>query len=97
MFSIVIPSYNNINYLKICLNSIKKNSKLVNEIIIHVNEGTDGTYDFVKNNNLKHSYSSQNIGLCSATNAASKLSLYNYILYSHDDMYFCPGWDITLK
>ena len=39
MFSILIPTYNNLNYLKICLNSIKKNSKFDHQIIIHVNEG----------------------------------------------------------
>ena len=27
---------------------------------------------------------------------ASK-SKFPYILYSHDDFYFCPGWDLALK
>ena len=27
----------------------------------------------------------------------SKKAKYEYILYSHDDFYFCPGWDIELK
>ena len=49
MFSIIIPTFNNINYLKICLNSIKKNSSFDHEIIIHINEGIDGTFEFVKN------------------------------------------------
>ena len=48
MFSIVIPTLNNFNYLKICLESIKKNSTLEHEIIIHVNEGRDETLDYVK-------------------------------------------------
>ena len=41
-------------------------------------------------------YSHNNIGLCSAINKAAKLSNYQYILYSHDDMYFCPNWDKVL-
>ena len=53
MFSIIIPTFNNIDYLKICLNSIKKNSSFDHEIIIHINEGVDGTLEFVKNNNIK--------------------------------------------
>ena len=57
MFSIIIPTFNNLNYLKLCINSIKKNSKYNHEIIIHVNEGVDGTLEHVKNNNLKFSYS----------------------------------------
>ena len=54
MFSIIIPTFNNLDYLKICINSIKKNSKYSHEIIIHINEGTDGTLNYVKENNFKY-------------------------------------------
>ena len=47
MFSIIIPTYNNINLLKICINSLKKNSKFNNEIIVHVNVGNDNTKDYL--------------------------------------------------
>ena len=36
MFSVIIPTYNNLNYLKICLKSLEKNSKYNNEIIMTV-------------------------------------------------------------
>ena len=97
MFSIVIPTLNNFNYLKICLESIKKNSTLEHEIIIHVNEGKDETLDYVKKNNYIYTYSKQRLGLCSATNLAAKKASKEYILYSHDDMYFLPDWDVVLK
>ena len=93
MFSILIPSYNNLNYLKLCLNSILKNSINNHEIIIHVNEGSDGTLEYVKDKKLKYTFSSKNVGLCTAINKSAKISSKDYILYSHDDMYFCPGWD----
>ena len=93
MFSIIIPTFNNLDYLKLCLKSIKENSHENHEIIIHVNDGSDGTYEYVKNNKFKHTYSSTNIGLCSSINIASKLTASKYILYAHDDMYFCPDWD----
>ena len=93
MFSIVIPTFNNINYLKLCIDSINKNSKYNHEIIIHINEGNDGTLDYVKKSNLKHTFSDKNVGLCTAINSASKLSSSKYLLYAHDDMYFCPEWD----
>lgn len=97
MFSIIIPTFNNFNYLKITCDSIKKNSSLNNEIIIHVNEGTDGTLDYVRDNNFKFTYSEKNIGLCSSINKAVKCCSTNYLLYSHDDMYFLPDWDLILK
>ena len=40
--------------------------------------------------------SEDNIGLCSSINKAAKLVSNRYILYSHDDMYFCPDWDKVL-
>jgi len=96
MFSIIIPSYNNIKYLKLCLKSINKNSTKNHEIIIHVNEGKDGTLEYVKQNNIKYTFSRNNVGVCTAINTAAKISTLQHILYVHDDMYFCPGWDLCL-
>ena len=52
MFSIIIPTYNNLSYLQLCLRSIKQNSYRTHEIIVHVNDGSDGTLDFVKKKKL---------------------------------------------
>ena len=95
--SIIIPTYNNIKYLKFLLKSIINNSIYKHEIIIHVNEGKDGTLNFIKENKYLHTYSSYNIGLCNAVNLAAELSSTNYILYAHDDMYFCRKWDFFLE
>ena len=97
MFSIIIPTFNNLNYLSLCLDSIHKNSKYTHEIILHVNEGKDGTIDFARSNKIIHTYSANNIGLCSGVNLAAKKATKDYILYSHDDMYFCPDWDHVLN
>ena len=93
MFSIITPTFNNINYLKICVNSIKKNSKYNHELLFHINEGTDGSLDFIKKNNYKYSYSKINSGVCVAFNESAKLATNKYLVLAHDDMYFCPGWD----
>ena len=45
MFSIIIPTLNNLEYLRFCIYSIKKNSRFNHEIIPHVNIGNDGTLD----------------------------------------------------
>jgi GT2 family glycosyltransferase len=93
MFSILIPTYNNLEYLKICINSIKKNSNFKHQIIVHVNEGSDKTIEYLKKNNLDFTYSEKNIGMSMALNTASKLAKLDYILISHDDFYYCPNWD----
>ena len=97
MFSILIPTFNNLEYLKICINSLKKNSLYNHEIILHINDGSDGTLEYVKQNDLKFTYSKNNIGMPKALNKSSELSKRDYILISHDDFYFCPHWDKSLK
>ncbi len=94
MFSILIPTYNNINYLKICVDSLEKNSKFKHQIIIHINEGSDGTLNYVKEKQIEYTFSENNIGMPKALNLASILSKKEYILISHDDFYYCPNWDI---
>jgi glycosyltransferase involved in cell wall biosynthesis len=96
VISIIIPTYNNLDYLKLCLNSIKKNSTYEFEIILHINEGTDGTLKFAQKNEIKYSYSPINNGICIGCNKAVRISKYNLLLYAHDDMYFCPNWDTVL-
>jgi len=97
MFSILIPTFNNIDYLKLCIESIRKNSKFNHQIIVHINEGTDGTLDYIKKNNIQYTYTEKNIGMPKALNRSSKLSKNDYILISHDDFYFCPNWDQFIK
>ena len=71
----------------------KKNSKYVHEIIIHVNEGSDGTLEYIAKTNFKKTLSKKNEGVCVAFNKAAELATKKYIVLAHDDMYFCPGWD----
>ena len=51
--SIIVPTYNNLKYLKFFLLSLKKNSKFDHEIILHINDGSDGTLDYAINNKIK--------------------------------------------
>jgi len=96
MFSIIIPTFNNLRYLRQCISSIKKNSKFKHEIIPHINQGTDGTEDYLISENLKYTVTKYNSGICEGMNRAAKESTTSYILYAHDDFYFCPGWDEVL-
>ncbi len=97
MFSIIIPTLNNLDYLKLCIKSIKKNSKYKHEIIVHVNLGNDGTIDFLNEHQIKYTLTKYNAGICEGMNLAAKKAKYEYFLYAHDDFYFCPNWDEILK
>ena len=95
-FSIIIPTYNNFSYLKLAIDSLKKNSSFNNEIIVHINGIDKETENYLDQTNIKFTKSSKNIGLCSGVNLASKKSTTDYIVYAHDDMYFLPKWDFYL-
>ena len=93
MFSIIIPTFNNIKYLKLCIESIKKNSVFNHEIIAHVNIGIDGTKEYLERENIEYTFTKYNAGICEGMNKATKKAKFDYVLYSHDDFYFCPKWD----
>ena len=96
MFSIIIPSWNNLALLQLCIRSIRQNSAFAHQIIVHVNDGSDGSLAWVKENGIEHTSSPENIGICLAVNEAAMHASMDYILYLNDDMYCCPGWDTAL-
>ncbi len=96
LFSILIPSWNNLSYLKTCVDSIRKNSTHPHQIIVHINEGNDGTLEWVKTQSLDYSHSKTNAGVSYGFNAPSSLAITDYIVLSDDDFYFAPGWDKVL-
>jgi glycosyltransferase involved in cell wall biosynthesis len=96
-FSILIPTWNNLEYLRLCIESIRKNSHFQHQVIVHVNEGIDGTLEWVRQQNLDYTYSNENVGICWALNAAYSLAKADIIVYFNDDMYACPEWDLYIQ
>ena len=96
-FSIIIPTLNNLEYLKFCIESIKKNSNFNHEILPHVNIGNDGTLKYLQKENIDYTFTDYNAGICKGMNLAADKSTKEYLLYAHDDFYFCPDWDLILK
>jgi glycosyltransferase involved in cell wall biosynthesis len=96
-FSIMIPSWNNLPYLQLCINSIRKNSIFRHQLIVHINEGKDGSLEWIKEQeDIDYSYSKENIGVCYALNTCRAMVDTSYIVYMNDDMYACPNWDKEL-
>ena len=96
-FSILIPTWNNLSYLKECIRSIQKYSTLKHQILVHVNEGKDGTLEWIRQQpNIQFTHSLTNIGVCRALNNLRTLTETPYLLYMNDDMFVCPNWDSHL-
>ena len=95
-FSILIPSWNNLPYLRLCVESIRKYSAYDHQIIVHVNDGSDGTLEWVKAEGLDYTWSEKNIGVCLAMNTMRRLVKRDYIYFINDDMFVLPNWDTVL-
>ena len=92
-FTILVPTYNNLKYLKLFCESIKENSNYNHQLVFHINDGSDGSYDYILNKKYQFTHSKTNIGLCSSLKEATKLITNEYVIYAHDDMFFCKNWD----
>lgn len=98
VFSILLPSWNNLSYLKLCIDSLRKNSTLRHQIIVLVNEGKDGSLEWIQSQkDIDYVFAPANLGICYGLNACRSLVSTEYILYLNDDMYVLPGWDDLLK
>jgi glycosyltransferase involved in cell wall biosynthesis len=97
VFSIIIPTWNNLPFLKICIDSLRKYSTFDHEIIVHVNDGSDGTLEWVKAEGIKYSRTVNNVGICLSVNHLVHLASHDWVLYLNDDMVACPGWDTAFS
>ena len=97
-FSVLIPTWNNLDLLKLCISGIRENSYHDIQIIVFINEGNDGTLEWIKKQNeIDYLHSEKNIGICYGMNLSRSLIKSSYIIYLNDDMYVLPGWDVVIE
>lgn len=95
--SIIIPTYNTLPYLKLCLKSFKEHSAYPHQIIVCADGCSDGTNDFLKTYpGIDYLILDENQGICSATNQAARLANREYLFLANDDLVASPGWDQVL-
>ncbi|MEW6685303.1 MAG: glycosyltransferase family 9 protein [Candidatus Edwardsbacteria bacterium] len=95
-FSIIIPTYNTLPYLKLCLESLDKYSTLKHEVIIYVDGSTDGTQAYLREKKSEFIQGATNQGVCTATNIAVSKATQQYLFLINDDVFFGPDWDVNL-
>jgi GT2 family glycosyltransferase len=93
-FSLLVPSWNNLPYLKLCIKSIRQNSRFKHQIIVVINEGKDGTLEWIRSQpDIDYIFSEENLGICYGLNVCTPLIETDYVVYVNDDMYLLPDWD----
>lgn len=97
-FSVLIPTWNNLPYLRLCVRSILHNSSLPIQIIVVANEAVDGTLEWLEAQaDIDYIHARQNIGICYALNIGRSLAKSDYLVYANDDMYLLPNWDTSFQ
>ena len=88
MVSVIIVSWDTLNNLKNCIQSIKEQDFNDWEMIIVDNASTDGSVEYLKNLNgkCKVILNKYNVGFCKANNQAIESSKGDYILFLNPDV-----------
>ena len=100
--SFCISTYNNLNYLKLAVKSVRDNSYFVNSpFIIHAENCTDGTNEWLNDNIEKYKltvYIDKNdkaIGIGGGMNFCADKVTTDYIMFLHSDFYVTKDWDLA--
>jgi GT2 family glycosyltransferase/glycosyltransferase involved in cell wall biosynthesis len=96
--SIIIVTYNNLKYTKLCINSIFSKTLYPNfEIIIVDNNSTDGTREYLeilaaRNSNVMLILNNTNEGFARANNKGITASTGEYVIFLNNDTIVTSGW-----
>ncbi|RJQ13367.1 MAG: glycosyltransferase family 2 protein [Nitrospiraceae bacterium] len=98
-FSIVISTFNRVEWLKKCVESIRNNSYFPLEILVVCDPCKDGTEDYLASESEKGDLipviNEEHLGVTVSTNKGLLRSTGDYICILNDDVEVMPGWDLA--
>lgn len=95
LVSIIILCWNNLEYTRKCIESIKENTPLSYQLVIVNNGSSDETSSYIKAMLNKGDILIDNItnmGFSSANNLGSRVAAGKYLLFLNNDCEVGPGW-----
>lgn len=95
-FSVIVPTWKNLDYLDLMYRGLTENSAVCHELIVFFNEIDEFCKEWAQDRNVLFDGSAENTGVCTAANRAALMATSDYICYMNDDMYPLPGWDTAL-
>ncbi len=97
-FSVIIPTYNRCSFLKVCVESLRKNSYFPLEIIMVADPCSDGTMEYLEQERDSDDtvviINEDRIGPSESINKGVRLATGHYVSFLNDDMVVMPGWDL---
>jgi GT2 family glycosyltransferase len=92
--SIIIPTLNRLDMLEACLDSIERHTGVEHEVIVHANECTDATSEFLAARpDVRAIKATENRFFTQAVNAGIAIARGEYVFLMNDDCHATgPGW-----
>ncbi len=91
--SIVIPAFNQVDYTRLCIESLLPTLPEESEIIIIDNASSDGTAEYLgQHPRLRIISNRENLGCAKAWNQGLEASGFEWIVISNNDVIFSPQW-----
>jgi len=95
--SILIPTLNNVEYMKIIIPAIRKHTVNPYEILVHANCFSKEMEEYAMSENFDlFEYSYESDGVARSVNSLARQATGDTILFTGDDVYMAPGWDEAL-
>lgn len=94
--SICLPTYGALEYIKMFVESLEKNTDSEYELVIVDDLSPDNTREYLDTLNVKKLYHEKNEGISKTWNDLIKLSTGEIICICNSDIVFSPHWDTPL-
>lgn len=98
MISVLITTYNALDYLRICVESLQRFSSEEIQIVIYADGSGAATAEYLKGlpPEVLWRHEAQNVGISKALNRIADMASGDWLYFVNDDMAFAPGWDSAL-
>ncbi len=95
--SIIMLTYNALEYTKKCVDSVLRHTDLPYELIMVDNGSSDGTVEYLKELQEKHAqvkviFNKQNKGFARGNNQGARKARGKYLLFMNNDLLVSEGW-----
>ena len=95
--SVIIPTYNQVHYLKECIESIRLYTHQPYELIIIDNSSDDGTAEYLKSTEgIRYRINSDNLGFAGAVNQGLMMARGTTLLILNNDSVVTSNWLFNL-